>query len=206
MNKKDELQMTPAAIGALANGDIANFLAAATPGGIEAQEAQGQQDLVASTSFPKEMLHRTEKKHFEKLGFVFGDEIDDIFVSVTMPSGWRKVATDHSMWSDLIDNKGRKRGAIFYKAAFYDRSAHVSLSLRYRAGYEPADRYKTDMPYEERTAGNWHGVVLDGDNIVWKTEAVQGPDYKEQDRLNKEAKKWLKKNFPKHEDLLAYWE
>jgi len=31
---------------ALAKGDIGNFLVAATPGGIEAQEARGQRDLV----------------------------------------------------------------------------------------------------------------------------------------------------------------
>ena len=31
------------------------------------------------------------------------------------------------MWSDLLDDKGVKRGSIFYKAAFYDRSAFLRL-------------------------------------------------------------------------------
>ena len=43
----------PAAIIALAQGDIENALIAATPGGIEAQEARGQQEFAANSTLPK---------------------------------------------------------------------------------------------------------------------------------------------------------
>ena len=118
--------MTPAALLALMGGDEENFLAASTPGGIERQEKEGQESFVASETLPKDMQGCSREK-LEKIGFVFGDDIDDLFVSVVMPEGWKKEPTDHSMWSKLVDEKGRERASIFYKAAFYDRSAHMSF-------------------------------------------------------------------------------
>lgn len=123
-----KLNLTPAAMTALLSGDVENFLVAATPGGIEAQEAQGQKTLCASSNFPKE-CHRPT---FEKMGLVFGDPVDDIFVSVTFPDGWRIQACEHYMHSQLVDSQGRSRAHIFYKAAFYDRSANAYALPRYR--------------------------------------------------------------------------
>ena len=40
------------------------------------------------------------------------------------------------MWNEIIDAKGHVRGTMFYKAAFYDRSAHMSLNSRYRVHSE----------------------------------------------------------------------
>ena len=45
--ENDDFRISPAAIRALAEGDIENFFVAATPGGIEAQEARGQRAFVA---------------------------------------------------------------------------------------------------------------------------------------------------------------
>lgn len=117
--------INPAALGALARGDIENAITASTPGGIEAQEAAGQATLVAGPWFPKDMMGVT-RQELEGLGFKFGSDVDDLFVSAQFPTGWKKVATDHSMWSDIVDDKGCVRGSIFYKAAFYDRKAHLS--------------------------------------------------------------------------------
>lgn len=99
-------------------------LVTAMPGGIEAQERRGQQELVASTSLPTEVHGR---EWFEAQGVVFGDVLpgDNLFCNATLPAGWKKVATDHDMWSDLVDAEGNKVGAIFYKAASYDRSAFM---------------------------------------------------------------------------------
>lgn len=93
-------------------------------GSIERSEARGQQDLVSSTQLPTE-CSAEDKAKLEAAGVVFGEpnKDDPMFCDATLPAGWRKVATDHSMWSDLVDGNGVKRGAIFYKAAFYDRNA-----------------------------------------------------------------------------------
>ncbi len=120
----DDEKWNPAALSALMRGDVENAIVAQTPGGIELQEAAGQAALVGT----RDLLPRDcPREQLEALGFVFGEDADDLFVNVTLPKGWRKKATDHSMWSDLLDDKGVKRGSIFYKAAFYDRSAFLRL-------------------------------------------------------------------------------
>ncbi len=124
--------MTPAALSALADGDMGNFFAAIAPGGIEAQEAEGQRRLTAHADrLPiKGTIDKPDMRaKWESVGFVFGDPITEgrhqQFVACTFPKGWRLVPTDHSMWSDVIDDKGAKRAQVFFKAAFYDYSAHT---------------------------------------------------------------------------------
>lgn len=121
-----------AARAALMRGDLKNALIAETPGGIEAQEAQGQRDFVASDSLPCRIQHPDTEQAFLALGFVFGDPIPEgksapLFRQAKLPDGWRKVATDHSMWTNIVDSTGTPRVAIFYKAAFYDRAAFMRL-------------------------------------------------------------------------------
>lgn len=93
-------------------------------GGIEEQEAIGQSQLEHSDVLPTQ-CSEDDRKALEAAGVVFGEKVegDDIFTHVTLPAGWKKQRTDHSMWTDLLDGEGTKRAAIFYKAAFYDRNA-----------------------------------------------------------------------------------
>jgi hypothetical protein len=56
-----------------------------------------------------------------------GKSDDPLFCRVELPAGWRKVPTDHPLWTDLVDGGGKVRAKIVYKAAFYDRYARVSL-------------------------------------------------------------------------------
>lgn len=184
--------MTPAAIKALANNDLENFITAATPGGIEQQEAQGQKTFVAQQSLPIDGP-RTE---LEALGFIFGEPIDDLFVSVKFPDGWTKKATDHSMHSDLLDEQGRKRGAIFYKAAFYDRRADMSLNVRYRA--------KSSYPNDRTTPNEF--TVQDADGAVLYTAGTAAQDdYETRRAMQVLCDTWLDENFPDHRNPVAYW-
>ncbi len=90
---------------------------------IEDMEAAGQRQLVASTVLPIDS-GRDEQALLE-LGFTFGAEVDDLFREATLPEGWVRRGSDHAMWSYIDDDQGRERVAVFYKAAFYDRSAHM---------------------------------------------------------------------------------
>lgn len=94
------------------------------PSAIVQQEARGQKELVNSTQLPTK-CSPASRATLEAAGVVFGkpNERDPMFCDATLPAGWKKVATDHSMWTDIVDETGKKRGSIFYKAAFYDRSA-----------------------------------------------------------------------------------
>ena len=94
---------------------------------IENQEKRGQEKFVNSEVLPKRINMGT-REQLEEMGIVFGKDVDDLFVYVTLPEGWKKVATDHSMWSRLVDDKGQERASIFYKAAFYDRDAFLGIS------------------------------------------------------------------------------
>jgi hypothetical protein len=104
---------------------LAGMVSEGQTGYIEGMEAQGQQQLVNSDNLPVD----APWEKLEALGFVKGEPVpgDDLFVSCTLPPGWTRAGTDHSMWSKILDERGIERVSIFYKAAFYDRSAHASL-------------------------------------------------------------------------------
>jgi hypothetical protein len=106
------------------------------PGGsgrfIEEQEAAGQAQLVNSDQLPT-TLNGGSDADFEAVGFVLGDPLpgDPMFRDAKLPAGWKRERTDHSMWSKIVDQLGRERVSIFYKAAFYGRDAFMSLTTPY---------------------------------------------------------------------------
>lgn len=85
-------------------------------------EASGQQQLVGSSRLPAE----GDWDGLVALGFVKGDPVagDPLFVEATAPVAWVRRSMDHSLHSEIFDDRGLPRVGIFYKAAFYDRSAH----------------------------------------------------------------------------------
>jgi hypothetical protein len=99
------------------------------PGGIRMQEAQGQRELLHAEQLPIHGLLGADRDAFEAMGIKILDtpSKDSLFCHVELPNGWKKVATDHVMWTDLVDDQGVRRAKIFYKAAFYDRSARIEL-------------------------------------------------------------------------------
>lgn len=107
------------------------------PQAIEAQESRGQQQLVGSDLLPTEVTPDV-KQVLVDAGVVFHDPRPDdpLFCPVDLPLGWSKRPTEHSMWSELIDKEGNVRATIFYKAAFYDRRAFLTVPSSAR-GTEP---------------------------------------------------------------------
>ena len=152
---------------------LKGLLRGSMSGLIEEQEAHGQQALAASSELPKPTPEVQEA--LERMGVEFGDPSDDIFVYAKLPEGWKVRPTDHPLWSDLVNEQGRTIATIFYKAAFYDRSAHMNLvpRARLRAGYET----KTLQ------------VVVEGD-VVFE-EAWDGEDYDRMDMLEAELRKQM---------------
>jgi hypothetical protein len=99
---------------------LAEALVTGGDGVIERQEARGQQEVVESESVPTE-----GSEALVSLGFELGDPYpeDPLFRPAKLPDGWRKVGSDHAMWSAIVDADDMDRVLIFYKAAFYDRRA-----------------------------------------------------------------------------------
>ena len=97
------------------------------PSAIENQEAQGQKMLCESSQLPRTDGFKDIKEEYERIGIkVIGpSKDDDLFYDVILPKGWKIEPAEHSMWSKLSNEKGEEVASIFYKAAFYDRSAHI---------------------------------------------------------------------------------
>ena len=97
-------------------------------GMIDASELRGQSELVSSTQLPVKV--RGDKARLEAAGVVFGEPCkgDELFCDAVLPDGWKIEATDHSLWSKLIDANRNKQARIFYKAVFYDRDAFMDVT------------------------------------------------------------------------------
>lgn len=104
------------------------WLGGGSPREIVAQEARGQSELVNSAALPTQI--RGDRAILESAGVIFGEPNpeDPLFCDVTLPAGWMKRSTEHPLWSDLVDDQGTVRARIFYKAAFYDRDAFMSIA------------------------------------------------------------------------------
>lgn len=110
-------------------GYLADQLVHGTEGFIEGMEAQGQKELVQSDVLPMRIGYDETDADYEALGIVFGETVEDdpIFRHATLPEGWYREGSDHNMWSHIMDETGKERISIFYKAAFYDRNAHMYI-------------------------------------------------------------------------------
>lgn len=106
------------------------MLVTGKPFDVEASERAGGQEMLNSISLPVDT--RPNDQAFIDLGFVFGEpyEDDPIFRDGTLPDGWLKQDAEHhyGYWTYIVDDDGRERASIFYKAAFYDRNACMYLS------------------------------------------------------------------------------
>jgi len=182
---------------------FAKSMVMGTTGAIESQEKQGQNQLIKSDVLPIEFQRKGEKAILKSFGVKFGNPVqgDDLFQYAELPEGWEKVRTDHSMWSNLVDEKGRVRAGIFYKAAFYDRSAHISLSRRYGL--------KKD--FNDKEIILYH--VTDCDKPIYSTSPTKAPQpeygdewFATDEEAKKEVQNWLDEHYPDWGKVEAYWD
>jgi len=151
------------------------------------------------------------RNQYSKMGINIVEDYDDLFYTVQLPVGWEIKPTEHNMWNDVFDNKGRKRMNYFYKGAFYDRSAFVNFNTRYTVGVVPFDEYESDASYEERSVKPWYGVVYDCSNEIFRTTGEVSPDgsvkvWDIQDNQKKLALEFVNKKYPHWEDINSYWD
>jgi len=197
--------------------DYLDSYAASMPGGIgvELQETVGQQNFIESHTLPIDGLEwrgmrgdryeMSPKQYLESQGFEFLEPDDDMFINVNFPEGWKIEATDHSMWTELVDDKGNKRAGIFYKAAFYDCSAHIDLVRRYSAG-------QAFEHHESYVEGAVTFYVADKDEIIFTTNSYEYTKQYEDDywEVSKHAQAdvdaYLAENYPDHDNPMAYWD
>jgi hypothetical protein len=171
---------------------------------VENQEKNGQMMEANRQTLPRDMRGITQEQ-MEGLGFVFGEPADDLFVYVTFPAGWTKRPTEHSMHTDIVDDKGRRRGGIFYKAAYYDRSAHMSMATRFTYGTAPVCGYGDNFDVNER---HFVSYVNDCGQRIAESDPVEilRGEYQKEDALIESVKAWLAERYPLYDDPIAYWD
>ena len=150
------------------------------------------------------------KQQYERMGIKIIEEYDDLFYSVELPEGWEIKGTDHSLWSTVTDDKGRKRISVFYKGAFYDREAFSNFLQRYSFVILPFDNYKSEASYEERKFKPWRLFMTDcgdrGKLIKEVTVSTHAEYLLLDDKLRKIGKGYLNENYPDWEDINSYWD
>jgi hypothetical protein len=146
---------------------------------------------------------------YEKMGIVILEAYDDLFWNVQLPEGWEIKATDHTMWNELLDNKGRRRASFFYKASFYDRDAFINFGTRFQVGVDhiadPNEEYNIWKKSELQ------GTVKDGNEVIFCTECRKpSEDWKEDDIIRKELKYeleiFMNEHYPDYQNIFAYWD
>jgi hypothetical protein len=157
-------------------GMLAESMAVGTSAAIEGQEAAGQREMLFSDVIPYDgcVKGTAGEKELEALGFKLGEPPtgDEIFRECELPEGWSREGSSHSMWTFVVDERGFRRVACFYKAAFYDRSAHCSVER------EPKTAAQADAisPFYDEFGGfpkNNIRTSMDGDVLVLIAQPLQ---------------------------------
>lgn len=163
---------------------------------IEAVQTAEQNRARKSLMLPKIMTPNQET--FEALGFTFKDVGDNVLFKATLPTGWTLKA-ECGYWTDIFDEKGRKRGNSFYKGAFYDRNGQMSLSTRFHIESSPADK--------KHWMGPFTIFVQDADgSVVFSAGKCRYFETDEYYQLIDEAKQYLHENYPDWENPTKYWD
>lgn len=183
------------------NNTRVEWLMGGNPNAIEVQEAQGQIELINSSQLPVKLNfpRKTDViSQYESIGIkvIRKTEDDYLFFDVELPKGWKKeMAVDDSMWSYLIDAKGRERANIFYKAAFYDRDAFINFNARYVCCNEYHDNNSRTAVVKDNATGK----------ILFETEKYNYAS-KNPEKYREQAEKFLKSKYPDADNINAYWD
>ncbi len=146
----------------------------------------------------------------------------------TFPRGWKKIQMpSKDDWAYLIDNKGRKRAAIFYRVLgiFYSGkkrmmqfSSHINYMPRFRVQVDhiiPYDVEKSNI--DAHLASDMEGRILDTEVPIYTTMPIKlTTNIKDEKTFRAEEKEVRSKLFsdcekilnelPDHDNVFLYWQ
>lgn len=173
-------------------------------GAVERQEAREQQRACARAMIARR-ISENDKAVLERAGVVFSGEGegDDVLQRVTLPPGWALKPTDHSMWSNLTDEHGAIRAKCFYKGAFYDRDADITITRRFyldsEHDFDKRDPATHNCPVRLHLRDRRKSEPL-------RTSAWATYGYNEEHPERADFVAWLDEHYPHHGDASAYWD
>jgi hypothetical protein len=147
-----ELRRVPAEPGEIENtserSPLAHLMGATLNGSekyITGMERAGTEQFAQSEQIPQRLMHGLTEEMLVSLRFELLPPGDDkLFRPAKMPEGWTKRTSDHDMWAYIYDALGFRRLSVFYKAAFYDRSSHMSIENRFHIRQDFSDGHYED--------------------------------------------------------------
>lgn len=150
------------------------------------------------------------KECYDRLGITVLSESGNAMYSVQLPDGWTIESTDHPMWNNLLDDKGRNRAKVFYKACcgIMDE-ADITFNTRY---YIFVDTVSQEGDWRQKMESGYIGYIKDRDNdsVIYQTDKFEGTTEVLNDSdirrdVRKVLEKYMEKNYPEYEDIFAYW-
>lgn len=179
---------------------------------IEWSEKEGQRRLTQSEKLPVAGTKGHEDQ-FRAMGIDLGpisDDRQELFRDADLPSGWKIQPTDHSMWSNLVDDKGSVRAMVFYKAAFYDRSAHIGLRTRFivEGRYNPETHDKTCFEVKDRRGPKtlFSSPQMPPHPGLNASREEIAAYYEMEEESRSVCLAWLTERYPDFNNPLAYWD
>lgn len=184
---------------------LAEALVAGPDMALDAAIERGQTELVNSVDLPSRMQQGHSGKWPQPILEAAGVKFDkhdgkSMFRGATLPQGWKKVRTGHSMWSHLVDDKGRVRAEIFYKSSFGDTEAFLRLTVRFYVTSEFDREGDEQTKFIVRDTGNNNAAIFTTESCP------RDAKYDVYEGLREKARAWLKEHYPNHNDESAYWD
>lgn len=150
------------------------------------------------------------------LGFKLGgvQSGNPMFREAEMPKGWTRKSTDHYMYTNVLDAKGRVRAQIGFKAQAYDPWTSFVLYRRFslRQIY-PKDQERERGTVKFSVRDRLAKPEKDGsEGIIFTTVGVHvlRKNYTRNDELEKEhvaaCAAWLDRNYPKWQEHTGHWD
>lgn len=170
---------------------------------IENQERNGQAEAIYGSKLPIDGTLENRDK-WEALGFIFGEDEDELFVHVQMPQGWKLIKDPESdcRHSLLLDEQERIRGRMFYKAAFYDMKASIFLKRRF-----------TINRYASGNSDTMLVTVLDNSvtppTVIMQSAEIELPNdvsrFETEQKMIDTMEAKLIELYPDYDNPVAYW-
>ena len=128
------------------------------------------------------------------------DEADDLLVNVQLPPGWQVKQTNHYIWSDLFDEKGRRRASIVHKGVLWDPYANMMVLNRFSIRGDTQLRVLDSEVVELYHTDTITRPSRDSSCEEWKLFSRQST------RLWEDARRWLDSQYPDWRNPSAYWD
>lgn len=142
---------------------------------------------------PKNMFPSQEA--FEKVGFIFKDTDDPLFVQASLPEGWELKYDDTDGLHYFVDQKGRTRGTYISTDDEADENIglyrSIGLFIRFYTFYSSNDGRIS---------------VYDEDKVIYTAGICKSPCSPQYFELIDDAKAYLAEHYPEWKDPTKYWD